>query len=309
MKISRLLELFRVTDKRGRRRRSMLAETLEARQLLTLGPFQQVNYFMPTVLPETDENTSFQLVDWDNNGYHDVIEIAHGGTKSGLVEVRAYPGNYDNYDAKAGGASESSIINTTVPINAVDASEWQFLSDYWNAGSHPDLVAIHKSNTSSGFVEIIVATGASLYQTLQGPFVTSLTAIGANWAFDGGHFDGDGRLDLLAIRRDGNAGTEITVLSGVASGNNRFDSTLFQGTTALPRTNNMFDFIVGDFDLDGVAELLALQTVGTESNRIEAHVLPELQVPTTRRRSAGSNPVPQLGAYQMGPYTVLTPSR
>lgn len=134
-----------------------------------------------------------------------------------------------------------------------------------------DLVAIHRNAALA--TEVLVASRASNYKTQTARTSTALGPTGSNgaWAFAMGDHDGDGVLDLYAVKKNGASGrTEVTILSG-ADG---FRSVLLQKATALgvTGTDQRWMFKLGDYNRDGRNDLYAIYRMGA-SGTTEFHVL------------------------------------
>jgi len=259
---------------RRRLTRSAASESLEVRALLTAAPFQQHLLYANTVMPEADDRFTMQVGEWNNDSVSDIFQIQRSGTASGNVEVSVYSTQFSNFDARHDGQTTPWIALLPVAMTAANA-DWDFRIDHWGGGTKPDLFAIHKANTASGFVELTIFTGESNFTSSSGVFQTTLPSTGRDWVFDLGHYNNDGMIDLFAIRRNGAIATEVFVASGANPVPSALYSTLLvQGNSAMPRTDHNYDFVVGDLGNDGVADLFAIRKSGTEFGRVEISVLP-----------------------------------
>ena len=134
-----------------------------------------------------------------------------------------------------------------------------------------DLVGINRNGATR--TELRVASRASNYKTLILTASTGLGPTGSNgaWAFGMGDYNGDGTLDLYAIKKPGASGrTEVYVLNGVGG----YTSVLLQKATALAATgiDQRWIFRVGDYNRDGKLDLYAIDRKGA-SGKTEIHVL------------------------------------
>ena len=250
---------------RRRRSKAQFAEQLEVRTLLTAEPLQNYLLYATTRMPESEPFIDYQLGDWDDDGVTDVFNIHSANTASGNVEVFVYSSNYSYFDYTVGGGSTVYTNRIITGMPAVTSKDWEFRIDNLFGSQHPDLVAIHKSSTASGFVEVTTLSGSDDFQTISSVRQTTLSTVGADWTFDVGHFNDDGTVDLFAIRRNGAYSTELSVLSG--SGLTPYSSALFQGPTILAPTNTNYTFVVTDLENDGVVDLLAIRKAGAISGR------------------------------------------
>ena len=266
--------LSRRNARRARSVKASVAETLEIRALLTVEPFQREVLFATTAMPEADERFTMQTGEWNNDSVTDIFIIQRSGTASGQVEVSVYSTEFVTFDARNGGQATAYIALLPVALATTNA-DWDFRIDHWGGGTKPDLFAIHKANTTSGFVEMTIFTGESNFATSSSVFQTTLPTTGRDWTFDLGHYNNDGLIDLFAVRRNGDVSTELFVASGAsAPPSAAFTTLLVQGNTAMPRTDSSYDFVVGDLGNDGVSDLLAIRKFGAEFGRVEICVLP-----------------------------------
>jgi len=102
---------------------------------------------------------------------------------------------------------------------------------------------------------------------------TALNAVPSDysWNFDIADYDGDGKLDLYAIKKvSGTGRTEVQILSA-ASG---FKSYLLNRATILGQTgaDNSWEFKVGDYDRDGIPDVYGIKKNGA-SGKTELFIL------------------------------------
>ena len=157
------------SDRRRKTFRVASVESLELRTLLTVEPFQQGVLYASMTFPEVDARTTMQTGDWNDDGVNDMFLIQRSGTASGKVEVGVYSTQYSYFDARNGGQPNYYTALLPVAMDAVNG-DWEFRMDNWGGGSKPDLFAIHKANTASGFVEVTVFTGESNFTTSSSVF-------------------------------------------------------------------------------------------------------------------------------------------
>lgn len=269
---------------RGRLHRHRIVETLEVRSLLTAAPFQQLSLYATTNMPEATPAFTYQAADWDGNSITDVMLVQSSDTASGKVEVSVYSTQYSSFDAKNGGQANSYTALLPVAMNTVN-SDWEFRIDNWGGGSKPDLFAIHKANTASGFVEVTIFTGETNFTTSTPVFQTPLPTAGRDWTFDVGSYNNDAFVDLFAVQRNGAYSTVLTVLSGAGSiPTASFSTVLIQTPTALQSTDSSWDYVATDIGNDSVPDLLAIRKYGSSSRQAEISVL------TAASDSSGDGP-------------------
>ena len=123
-----------------------------------------------------------------------------------------------------------------------------------------------------GSTHVFTLSGANDFQSPIDSFKTILNSTDSTWEFLVGDYNQDGRPDLYAIAKQGTGSgrTELHILDG-ATGFRRF---LRQTPTALDRTDANWSFVLGDYDANGgTPDLYAIAKQGTNSGRIELHVL------------------------------------
>jgi hypothetical protein len=112
---------------------------------------------------------------------------------------------------------------------------------------------------ASGFKKFILQTGTTLHET------------GNNFDFSVADMNKDGKPDLIAIKKSATStkSTEVHILSGA----NNFQKFILQTGTALHETDNNFAFDVGDWNGDGIRDLIAIKKSATGTKNTEAHIL------------------------------------
>ncbi len=105
-----------------------------------------------TFSPETDG--VWLMADYDRDGIPDLVFIKTSNTGTGTVEVHIASGK-SNYQTR--------ILDTGTTFAPETDGVW-LMADYDKDGV-PDLIFLKTSNTSSGYVEVFVMSGASNYQT------------------------------------------------------------------------------------------------------------------------------------------------
>jgi hypothetical protein len=151
----------------------------------------------------------FEVMDWNNDGYLDVVFIATGATGTGSTEFHVLDGstNFSNWMLHTGSAIQDDFGNF----------DYKFAD--WNRDGWIDAFAIKKSLTGSNSTEVHILDGGTGFQTFLYQTGTLLHETGSEFDFsladltlDGGT---DNELDLVAIKKWRSAGTvEVHVLSG-----------------------------------------------------------------------------------------------
>jgi hypothetical protein len=151
----------------------------------------------------------FEVTDWNEDGYLDIVLITRGATGTGSTEFHVLDGstNFSGWMLHTGSAIRDDYGNF----------DYKFAD--WNRDGWIDAFAIKKSSTGSNSTEIHILDGSTGFQTFIYQTGTPLHETGSEFDFsiidltlDGGT---DGELDLIAIKKWRSAGTvEIHVLSG-----------------------------------------------------------------------------------------------
>ncbi|HEX8075287.1 MAG TPA: VCBS repeat-containing protein [Thermoleophilaceae bacterium] len=110
------------------------------------------------------------------------------------------------------------LLQTGTPISEQDAAaNFDFACGDFNGDGRPDLLCLKKTSTGTGALEVHVLSGASNYQQflLQTGTPISEQDAAANFDFACGDFNGDGRPDLLCLKKTstGTGTLEVHVLA------------------------------------------------------------------------------------------------
>lgn len=224
--------------------------------------------------------------DSDDDGLADLFAVHKSGGQTGQVEMYILDGS----------SNFASILQQHPAALSWANDQWVFdLADYDN-DTHPDLLGIHHFATSSGKVEISIVSGASGYQSHLLDTSTGLpqSSPGA-WVYQFGNYDQDGIPDLFAIDRQGYSNIYVKVLSGASA----YQSQVASLPTALPNSGSSgaWAYAIADFDLDHVADLVAINKSLGASGKTEVIVLSGadnfqsslLNIPTGLSKSGSDN--------------------
>ncbi|OAL52539.1 FG-GAP repeat domain-containing protein [Pyrenochaeta sp. DS3sAY3a] len=203
----------------------------------------------------------YLLADYDGDGKLDLIAIKKYATGTSSTEVHILSGasNYQKF-----------ILQTGTALHETDDT-WSFGVGNWDTDSKPDIFAIKKSNTGSKSTEVHILRGSADYKNFVLQTGTALSETDSTWNFAVGDWNGDGKPDLIGIKKEstGTASTEIHVLTGA----NNFQNFILQTGTALHPTGANFEFGVADYNRDGKLDLFAFKKSNTGSLSTEVHVL------------------------------------
>ncbi len=213
-----------------------------------------------TGLPETGDETSFALINWDGDKVPDLVVIKKYGTASGQTEVQIL--------SSSSGYTQS-LVSAVTPLGPTDQT-WQFLVGDYNADGKPDLFAISKRGLGSGKTEVYVLSGASNFREFLLRNASAVAPTDNTHEFALGYWDGDNKPDLFLISKQGASGlTEARILSGAS----QYTEFIFQGVTGLHATDENFTFDVTDWDQDEIPDLLLVKKQFTGTGATEVHVL------------------------------------
>jgi hypothetical protein len=211
-----------------------------------------------------DTNGDFLVADFDRDSVPDLYFIKRRNVGTNSIEVHVLSGasNYQQFTLHTG----------TPLVQAEDGNGDFFLGDFDRDGV-PDLYFIKRRNVGTNSIEVHVLSGASNYQQFTvhtgTPLVQSEDGNGSFFVAD---FDRDGVDDLYFIKRR-NVGTnsiELHVLSG-ASTYQQF--TLHTGTPLVQAEDGNGDFLLADYNRDGVPDLFFIKRRNVGTSSIEVHVL------------------------------------
>jgi hypothetical protein len=162
------------------------------------------------------------------------------------------------------------LSTTYTGLAATDDRHHLAMAD-WNGDGRADLAVVEGTGTVSGKTEVRIMDGATQFQVLQLHTATALGATDGRYEFSLTDWNNDARPDLVAVQTSGTASgrIELRVLDGAAT----FRRVALETATALPVTENPPGFALADWNTDGRPDLVATQTSGTASKKIEVRVL------------------------------------
>ena len=209
-----------------------------------------------TVLHATNQDWDFQVLDWDSDGYVDLVAINRIGG-SGRTEIHVVSGKTDfkTYSLHCATALQHS------------GAEWSFHFARYSDPVLYDLIAINRQG-GSGHTEIHVLSGRSSYQTFVLQVATGLHVTDANWRFGIVDWDASGAFDLAAINTNGASGyTEVHVLSQAS----RYQDFLLHAVTALHPVDSRWEIIMTPNDVDFRISSIA-SAIPSESEIVAQHI-------------------------------------
>ena len=160
------------------------------------------------------------------------------------------------------------IIKT--PLKETDEN-WEFLLGDYNNNGILDLYCIKKKNTRNNSTEVHILDGKNDFKTFLLHTTTRLHETDDDFQFLLGDYNQNGKLDLYCIKKNdtGTNSTEVHILDG----NDRYKSFLLHTGTKLHETGDNFQFLLGDFNKNGILDLYCIAKYNTGSNFTEVHIL------------------------------------
>ena len=168
------------------------------------------------------------------------------------------------------GLFHTFLTQTGTALHQTDSTV-EFEAGDYNRDGVLDLYAIKKSATGTGRTEVHVLNGADNYQTFLLHIGTAQHQTDATFEFELGDYNGDGVLDLYAIKKSatGTGRTEVHVLNGA----DNYQTFLLHIGTPQHQTDSTFEFTSGDYNRDGRPDLWAIKKSATGTHSTEVHIL------------------------------------
>ena len=247
------------------KRRNTGTNSIEVHVLSGASNYQQFTLHTGTPLAQAeDANGDFFLADFDRDGVPDLYFIKRRNTGTNSIEVHVLSGasNYQQF-----------TLHTGTPLAQAEDANGDFFVGHFDRDGVPDLYFIKRRNVGSNSIEVHVLSGASNYQQFTLHTGTPLAqAEDANGDFFVADFDRDGVDDLYFIKRR-NTGTNSIELHVVSGASNYQQFTLHTGTSLVQAEDANGDFLLADFDRNGIPDLYFIKRRSTGTNSIEVHVL------------------------------------
>ena len=210
--------------------------------------------------PQTSQ-WAFVTRDYQLDGDTDIVAIKKNGTGTGTTEVHMM--NADtNY--------QSWLLQTGTALGVTD-NTWDFVKGDYDRDGKTDIFSIQKIGTGTGTTELHILDAKTQYQSFVLHSGTALGVTGDNFDFQGADCNGDGYTDLIAIQKSGTASgrTEVHILDGKSG----YQSWQLHAATALAPTDDTWKFQVGDYNGDGITDIVGLKQSNTGTATTEVHVL------------------------------------
>ena len=203
----------------------------------------------------------FFLADWSGDGTLDLVMIKKFYTGT---QVRIFSG---------ADKLQTILFEGETNLGKTDHT-WTFGMGKWGEGEKLDLIAIKKSNTVTKTTEVYILEGDDCFKTVKLYTQTALHETDSKWDFVVADWNGDGKPDLVAIKKSetNTKCTEVHVLSGASS----FQEFILRAETPLFRSHGLFEFAVADWTRNGKSDLIAFKKRETATGNTEVHVMSQL---------------------------------
>jgi hypothetical protein len=121
---------------------------------------------------------------------------------------------------------------------------------------------------------VYILSGDDCFKTVKQYTHTALHQTDSKWDFVVADWNGDGKPDLVAIKKSETTTkcTEVHVLSGASS----FREFSLRAETPLFRSHGLFEFAVADWTRNGKSDLIAFKKRETATGNTEVHVMSQL---------------------------------
>jgi hypothetical protein len=195
-----------------------------------------------------------------------ILAIRRSSESSLFVEVEVWSAQLD-YDEKM------RSYTTLLPVSK-SPDDWAFITADWNPsskGDTEDLIAIKKSNTVNGKVELHILSGAVVrkqrYNSWLAHRYTALDEITGPAQFIFTDWNGDGTRDLAAIyKNQDESAWLVDILAGAADHRDFLLRVEISDSTLS--TKEEYDFAMTDVSGDGRPDLVAIQKTGVDKARV-----------------------------------------
>ncbi|KAI0444358.1 hypothetical protein F4803DRAFT_573091 [Xylaria telfairii] len=231
--------------------------TVEVHIASSSSKFQARIFDAGTTFGQEDDGT-WQLVPSKNSALPDLVFIKTSNTPTGRVEVHIASGA-SSYRART--------KDTATVFTNEDNGVWS-LYDYDGDGVL-DLVYIKTKNTSTGKVEVHVASGSSNYSRFILQTATTFAAPENSGFWALAPYSSSGGADLVYIKDAGTGTGQVEV--HIASKASNYQKRIFEAATGFAQeANGVWSLI--DYNRDGVLDLSYIKYQNTGTATVEVHV-------------------------------------
>ena len=206
-----------------------------------------------TALEKTNENTEFQIGDYNKDGKEDLYIIKKKVAGKSELHVLNAANNYQSF-----------LTHLRLPIEETDSNVSFRVGDY-NGDGVNDLFCIKKK--VAGRTEVHVMDGSKNFSSFLLQARLPIEETDENVDFQLGDYNKDGKSDLYCIKKRVAGKTEIHVLNA-ATGYSQFS---LQIRTALGEVGSDWEFGISDYNSDNVPDVYCINKQGVSNT--EVHVL------------------------------------
>lgn len=211
----------------------------------------------------TGASWTFDLADWNNDGYTDIVGFNRQGTGSGTTEVHVLDGktNYQTY-----------LFNSATALGYINLNDHLAVGDY-NGDGKADIWFIPHNATGSNMTEVHILDGNNPQVFLLHDATGQGLVPNTGDDFRVHDYDGDGRADLWYIKKTatGTGKTEIHILKNTADATTFNNYSLHVGTV-LGTTDANWSFDLADYNRDGFVDMICINRAGS-NNKTDVHIL------------------------------------
>ena len=214
-------------------------------------------FILHKVLPmeSTDSNTIFRIGDYNGDGYTDLYAIKKKA--NGATEVHVFNGAEE---------FQTFLLHKILPEGEKDETVDFEVGDYNNDGKD-DLYMIYRQAHSGS--EVHVFRAETEYSDYHLHTVTGLGNVGNEWDFGLSDFDGDNKLDLYCMNKQGSYKTEVHVLSESSN----YKSYALHSDTPVEKADENYQLCVTKGRLD----IYAIKKQGPNKTEVHAFAMPEIK--------------------------------
>ncbi|WP_232345007.1 FG-GAP repeat domain-containing protein [Actinoplanes awajinensis] len=168
------------------------------------------------------------------------------------------------------GPFQKALAAAATSLGPLDGHHALAMAD-WNGDKHPDLLSVSGAGVATGKTEVRIINGATNFGSLLLTTATVLGPTDERSAYAVADWNADGRPDLVVVQKSGTASgkTEVRIVDGASN----FQQLLVDTATVLGPTDDRYQFSVADGNADGRLDLVAAQTTGTASKKVEVQVV------------------------------------
>lgn len=217
----------------------------------------------------------------DLNAAEHRIRLAHYNGDSlpdvWQLDQLAGPTNSPSLVIVDGNGHRRALLKTALPLPVAEPEVgYDYVLGDYNADQLIDLYVLVKTNAADQFMRVAVLDGSSKFQQIlfEGATILPATGVAANYQFELGDQNKDGKPDLYVIERpiDGMTPMRVGILNGASNFADYLQMSLEIGL--IPAAIDSIQQVeLGHFDFDGELDLFVLNTVDSTPGLMDLSVL------------------------------------